>query len=130
MEGFDLTMNDEVLFQEDSYLNSPPPSFVDALDTMDISDKELPISNQSSAKKDYTLVPMSGSFITATCPRTGKPIFFSKKAQSDSKRKMDTLFKEITSNKGHSRGLLMKPIWQLRKEIEEKHKKELRRIDK
>jgi hypothetical protein len=123
MEEFDLTMNDEALFQD-----SPPHSFVDALDTMDISD--LPTFDHPVPKKDYTLVPLSGSFVTAACPRTGKPLFFTKKTQGESKRKMETLFKEITLKKGHSRGLLMKPIWRLRNEIEEKNREELKRINK
>jgi hypothetical protein len=130
-EEFDLTMNDHVLFHNDQFDQSTPPSFVEALDIMDISDRDTSTFHHHLApKKDYTSVPLTGSFITAACPRTGKPLYFSKKTQGESKRKMETLFKEIISKKGHSRGLLIKPIWRLRNEIEEKNREELKRMNK
>lgn len=44
--------------------------------------------NISSKKvnKDYSRPPTTGSFLTATCPRTGKPIYFACQPQSSKKK--------------------------------------------
>ncbi|KAI8365555.1 hypothetical protein BD560DRAFT_401862 [Blakeslea trispora] len=129
--------DDSPLFNtEQSYLESRS-SVVDAMDYMGISDHEEidltapPKPIQKSATPDYTQIPETGAFISATCPVTGKPLYYPKKTQGEAKRKMENLFKTITSAKGHSRGgLLSKPIWRLRKDIEKNNLAELERIQR
>jgi hypothetical protein len=77
---------------------------------------------------DYTLIPEEGAFVTARCPTTGKNIYFSKKSTGERRNKKDALFKEIT--KSRTRGLLMKPVWQLMRDIEKENETELKRLQK
>jgi hypothetical protein len=145
---------DEALFEEPvqrPFHTDAPSSFVETFDTMEISDEEeefidlskkpQPIRKPYRPRKkaptpppisktiDYTIIPETGGFITATCPNTGLNIYFSKKTLGESKNKKDAMFKELTS-KGNSRGLLTKPLWQLRREIEKENAAELARIEK
>lgn len=147
---------DDALFEETverPFHVDAPSSFVENFDTMDIDDLEeeedftdlseapKPIRKPVKPRKrevtppptpktiDYSLIPETGGFVTATCPTTGLNIYFSKKTAGESKNKKDAMFKELTS-KGRSRSLLTKPLWQLRREIEKENAAELLRIEK
>ncbi|OBZ82340.1 hypothetical protein A0J61_09612, partial [Choanephora cucurbitarum] len=111
-------------------------SVVDAMDYMGISDHEeidltAPVRPVQKHATDYTRIPDTGAFVSATCPVTGKPLYYPKKTQGEAKRKMEALFKQITSSKAHSRGgLLSKPIWRLRKDIEQSNLAALEKIQR
>lgn len=141
-----------------SVFNNPNPAqttIVTAMDYMDISDHEYEeeevtdISNTrvnldnysrslgtkpstSSVKKgvNYTLIPETGAFITATCPNTGKNIYFSKTSEGESRKKTNLLVKNLTTSKGGTRGLLEKPIWQLLRDIEKNNENKFRQLQK
>lgn len=85
-----------------------------------------------SVKKviDYTMIPETGAFVTATCPTTGLNVYFSKKSVGESKNKKDAMFKELTSKGTTTRGLLSKPLWQLTREIEKENAEKLALIEK
>lgn len=143
ISGFDnIAFDEENLFEVPVYPVSPQQgSVTNAMDDMDISDNEidltekLPDVESYSIKKtvermivDYTQVPDTGAFISATCPTTGVSLFFSKKTPAELKRKQKTLNDEAI--KKNRKSLLTKPLWQLRKEIERNNQEELKRIEK
>lgn len=130
--NWEADLEDEELFP-----TAKPNTIVDGLDHMDISDPEYeaeeiinlvpttPTLNlqshsrpvdQVKEKVEYTLIPETGAFVTATCPQTGKNIYFSKLSEGRLRKKTNLLVKDLTSNKG-SKGLLSKPLWQLLKDI-------------
>lgn len=138
-----------------SIFDPPKPAhntIVSAMDYMDISDHELEDEDvidisgtrvglskysRSLGAKDstnngmnYTLIPETGAFITATCPTTRKSIYFSKTTEGESKKKTNLLVKNLTTSKGGSRGLLEKPIWQLLRNIEKNKEKKFRQLQK
>ncbi|KAG2212269.1 hypothetical protein INT47_001628, partial [Mucor saturninus] len=138
-----------------SIFDRPNPAqntIVSAMDYMDISDHEMEdedtidisgtrdeiskysrsLGTKDSSKNglNYTLIPETGAFITATCPTTGKNIYFSKTTEGESKKKTNLLVKNLTTSKGGSRGLLEKPIWQLLKNIEKNNEKKARQLQK
>lgn len=111
------------------------------MNDMDISDDEidltekLPNFESYNIKKpveeiivNYTQVPDTGAFVSATCPTTGVSLFFSKKTPAELKRKQKDLNDEAI--KKNRKSLLTKPLWQLRKEIERNNQEELKRIEK
>ncbi|KAI8084232.1 P-loop containing nucleoside triphosphate hydrolase protein [Gilbertella persicaria] len=79
-------------------LSPKPSSVVDAMDYMGISDNEEYKIDLTSTTKytekpaidktgiDYTQVPDTGAFVSANCPRTGKPLFYPRKTQGESKQ--------------------------------------------
>ncbi|GAA5794914.1 hypothetical protein HPULCUR_000262 [Helicostylum pulchrum] len=134
--------NVEADFEDEELFPTAEPTtvqntIVHAMDYMDISDPEYeeeetvslvqmtpslnlqnhsrPV-NQVKEKIEYTLIPETGAFVTATCPQTGKNIYFSKLSEGRLRKKTNLLVKNLTSNKG-SKGLLSKPLWQLLKDI-------------
>lgn len=144
-------------YAEKPFFVEAPSSFVENFDTMDIEDEEdeqiIDLSERTTRKTtsisikkktkvhlaptppavkkviDYTLIPETGAFVTATCPTTGLNVYFSKKSVGESRNKKDAMFKELTS-KGTSRGLLSKPLWQLNREIEKENAEKLALIEK
>lgn len=78
---------------------------------------------------DYTDIPDKGAFVTARCPTTGRNLYFPKKLQGERKNKKDALFKDILS-KNKSRSLLMKPVWQLMRDIEKENQAKLEKLEK
>lgn len=142
-DGFDNNAFDEEnLFEIPVYPVSPQQgSVTNAMNDMDISDDEidltekLPNFESYNIKKpveeiivNYTQVPDTGAFVSATCPTTGVSLFFSKKTPAELKRKQKDLNDEAI--KKNRKSLLTKPLWQLRKEIERNNQEELKRIEK
>ncbi|KAI9486107.1 MAG: P-loop containing nucleoside triphosphate hydrolase protein [Benjaminiella poitrasii] len=153
MDAFDDDFGNDALFDVNNpstltYPTTPPPthSVIDAMDDMDLSDIELPepslliqhtkhyqIATTHKLNKqtnDYTVVPETGAFVTATCPRTGRSLYFPKRSIVESKRHKNTLFKDIVSSTAGHQSLLAKPIWQLREAIEKKNLEDLKQIEK
>ncbi|EPB93080.1 hypothetical protein HMPREF1544_00154 [Mucor circinelloides 1006PhL] len=136
--------DEENLFDIPVYPSSPPDASVTAaMDFMDISDEKeieidltekLPdvesynIPEEAERFVDYTEVPRTGAFVSATCPTTGTSLFFSKKTPAELKRRQKTL-NDLAIKKSR-RSLLSKPLWQLRKEIEKNNQEELKKIEK
>lgn len=145
-EGFDSSQED--LFSHPVRPASPREGSVTAaMDVMEITDEhEVEIDLTETAATfiaphsmadeealqnrfvDYTEVPRTGAFISATCPITGKSLFFGKKTPTELKRRQKTL-NELAIKKNR-RSLLSKPLWQLRKDIEKSNQEELKRIEK
>ncbi|KAI7903695.1 uncharacterized protein BX663DRAFT_551381 [Cokeromyces recurvatus] len=150
MDTFDDDFGNDSLFDINNsstltYPSTPPPthSVINAMDDMYLSDVELTLPEpsllmqhtnhyQTTVKKstDYTVVPETGAFVTATCPRTGQSLYFIKRTPMENKHKMTNLFKDIIANTPGRKSLLARPIWQLREDIERKNREELKRIEK
>lgn len=124
---------DDSLFDKDGndlqYPSSPPLRPNTAEDYMDVFERYEKTTTYKSGN-NYTRPPSTGAFVSAVCPTTGKNLYFAKKTKAESKRKMEALFSNITSGKGHKKSLLSKPIWKLRLDIEKSNKEALEKIQK
>ncbi|CAO3669965.1 unnamed protein product [Rhizopus microsporus] len=120
-------------------------SLIDAMDYMDIEDDEplfalhdegfsrttntTKITLETTKQTNYTNVPLSGSFVTATCPRTGVSLYFPKQVEGFNKNRKNDLYKEIIS-KTNKKSLLSTPIIRLMQNIEKANQEQLEKIEK
>ncbi|KAI8369318.1 P-loop containing nucleoside triphosphate hydrolase protein [Radiomyces spectabilis] len=125
-----LHLSDSLGLDDLDYPESPPTQAqVDAMDIehiplLDNEVNDLPlfssISNVQQTKNDqptsYLQPPPTGSFVTATCSRTGRTLYFSKRPQSTQRTTQS--IDHIKS----STSLLGKPIWKMLEELEHERK--------
>lgn len=136
-----MDLDNEELFRD------PEPAtqntIVDRMDYMDISgfeeedeetinltsvpsnpipnDQMRPLRQTNTERVNYTLIPETGAFITATCPQTGRNIYFPKISEGRLKKKTNLLVRDLTTSKGGTKGLLAKPLWQMLEDIKKKN---------
>lgn len=146
---FDDYMNrkEEHHIEPDPFETNPSTfqnSLIDAMDYMDIEDDEplfaphdegcrttntAKITLETTEQTDYTKVPSNGSFVTATCPRTGVSLYFPKQVEGFNKNRKNDLYKEIIS-KTNKKSLLSTPIIRLMQNIEKANQEQLEKIER
>ncbi|KAG1151070.1 hypothetical protein G6F37_005893 [Rhizopus arrhizus] len=112
---FDLTKNDNILFEQHTTFKRQV-----------IKD---PVVKEQKKTVDYTSAPVTGSFVMATCPRTGASLYLPSKTQARGKNRKNELFKEIVSGSNKT-GLLPTPISTLMRNIEKANQENLRKIER
>jgi chromosome transmission fidelity protein 18 len=83
---------------------------------------------QPMPEKDYTQMPTTGAFVSATTS-TGKSLYFPKKLKTIAPGKEGEYLRDIAAKKTTGQ-LLDKPIWQMQKELETSNKTTLERIQR
>ncbi|CAO3665353.1 unnamed protein product [Rhizopus stolonifer] len=129
----DINDNDPLFLNKETNMSVTKPTEISPIrETIHYRKTQTEISytpEYVKPKIDYTRAPTTGSFVMATCPRTGKTLYLPKQTQAKSKNKKNDLYKQIVnqSNKGN---LLPTPISTLMKNIERQNQEKLKKIER
>ncbi|KAG1437644.1 hypothetical protein G6F56_013006 [Rhizopus delemar] len=133
VESMDIDDNDPLFLNKETDTSAAKPTEISSVrETIHYKKTQTEISytpEYIKPKIDYTKAPTTGSFVMATCPRTGKTLYLPKQTQAKSKNKKNDLYKQIInqSNKGN---LLPTPISTLMKNIERQNQEKLKNIER
>ncbi|KAL0097434.1 hypothetical protein J3Q64DRAFT_1060365 [Phycomyces blakesleeanus] len=83
-------------------------------------------STPSIQQNEYSKPPTSGSYIRATCPRTGKSLYFPKVVRATRRSTTVESIKKITG----ASNLLEKPIWKMRENISRDYQMRLQQLER
>lgn len=103
----DKASHDSILFYTDSLSESPFDSALKA--NLRQSGKSHPFES-APVKKTYDRPPSTGSYVTATCPATGKTLYFPRIHKTKTKEPLTEKIKSIS----HQTDLLGMPLWKIR----------------